>query len=108
LITFIVANILILSCEESLPSREATPVQLFNTIFQPDDGKTSKTFTRDPANINLPHPPPIIFNLQLINITDETLQGLADSIDGTFEIWLNGDQSFGQTFLLSRLKNCIK
>lgn len=102
IIIFIAYNILVLSCEESLPTREETPVQLFETIFQSADGKTSKTFTRDPINIHTAHPPPIVYHLQLINRTDETLQGLADSINGTFEIWLAGDPSIGQTFLLSR------
>ena len=102
IIIFIALNILVLSCEEFLPSREETPVQLFETIFQSADGKSSKTFTRDPVNIHTPHPPPIEYHLQLINRTDETLQGLADSINGSIEVWLDGDPSVGQTFLLSR------
>ena len=102
LFSFFTLTVLSMSCEESLPTREATPVQLFETIFQTTDSGTTFTFTRDPLNISTKHPPPIVYHLQLINIFDETLQGLADSINGTFEIWLEEDPSVGKTFLLSQ------
>ena len=102
LVFFVLANIFMLSCEESLPSREETPVQLFETIFRSADGKANIALTRDPANIHTLHPPPILFQLQLINKTDETLQGLADSINGSLEIWIESEPTVGQTFILSR------
>jgi len=99
---FIAVNILASGCEESLPTREETPVQLFETIFQTADSGTSFTATRDQLNIHTPHPPPIVYKLQLINIFDETLQGLADSINGTLEIWLEEDPTVGKTYILSK------
>ena len=95
-------NTLVLSCEDILPTRDETPVQLFETSFQSNEGKTRITLTRDPINIHTPHPPPIIYQLQLINLTDETLQGLADSISGTFELWLDGEPSISREIMLSR------
>ena len=100
---FFALTVFTVSCEESLPTREEIPVQLFETIFQTADSGTTFTFTRDPVNIHTEHPPPILYQLQLINIFDETLQGLADSINGTFEIWLEEDPTVGKTFALSQI-----
>ena len=102
LFVFFTVTVFTTSCEESLPTREEIPVQIFEAIFQTADSGTTFTATRDPINIHTPHPPPIVYQLQLINIFDETLQGLADSINGSFEIWLDGDPSVGITFLLSQ------
>lgn len=102
IITFIAVNIIASSCEDPLPSRESTPVELFKTNFQTADSDTTFYATRDPVNISTPHPPPIVYQLQVINIFDETLRGLAVSINGTIEIWLEEDLSVGKTFLLSQ------
>ena len=91
-----------LSCEESLPPRDEVPVEVFETLFSTDGGRTSFTATRDPAFINNRHPPPIKFTLRLINIFDETLQDFGGSINGTFDIWLAEDPTVGKTFLLTR------
>lgn len=102
-IAFITISILNLSCEDDLPTREVVPIQLFETIFQTADSGTTFTATRDPINIHTEHPPPIVYQLQLINIFDETLQGVADSINGTFEIWLENEPTVGKTFLISQM-----
>lgn len=103
LFIFFALTVFTVSCEESLPTREKIPVQLFETIFQTADSGTTFTFTRDPVNIHTEHPPPILYQLQLINIFDETLQGLADSINGTLDIWLEEDPTVGKTFALSQI-----
>ena len=91
-----------LSCEESLPPRDEVPVNLFEILFDTVDGRTSYTATRDPDGINGRHPPDIKFTLRFVNTFDETFQGSAFLINGTFDIWLEEDPTVGKTFLLTK------
>jgi len=91
-----------LSCEESLPPRDEVPVNLFEILFGTVHGRTSYTATRDPDGIRGRHPPAIKFTLRLLNTFDETFQGSAFSINGTFDIWLAEDPTVGKTFLLTK------
>ena len=85
-----------------MPSRDEVPVELFEILFETDNDRKSFTATRDPEFINNRHPPPIKFNLRLVNIFDESFQGFASSINGTFEIWLAEDPTVGKTILLTK------
>jgi len=85
-----------------LPSRDEVPVELFEILFEAGGGRTSYTATIDPEFINNRHPPPIEFTLRFVNIFDETIQGSASSINGSFEIWLEEDPAVGKTFLLTK------
>ena len=91
-----------LSCEESLPPRDEVPVNLFEILIGTVDGRTSYTATRDPEGINGRHPPDIKFTLRFVNIFDESFQGSAFLINGTFDIWLAEDPTVGKTFLLTK------
>ena len=91
-----------LSCEESLPPRDEVPVEAFKILFGTVDGRTSYTATRDTEGINGRHPPDIKFTLRFVNIFDESFQGSAFLINGTFDIWLAEDPTVGKTFLLTK------
>ena len=87
-----------LSCDESLPSRDEVAVETFKILLATADGETSyETIPNTGRN-----PQPIRFSLRLLNIFDETFQGSASSINGTFDIWLAEDTTVGKTFLITR------
>ena len=92
-----------ISCEESLPSRNEIPVDLFSTYLSTADGRTSFTITRDPAAFNFPHPAPVRIRFALINIFDETLQGSSENITGSVDIWIANDINLaGNTYVLTK------
>lgn len=98
----LLSGIFWISCEETLPSRNETPVEVFSTFLTTVDGRTSFTATRDPAAITFPHPPPVRIRLGLININDETLQGISGFINGSIDIWISDDINLaGKTYVLS-------
>ena len=87
-----------LSCEESLPSRDEVAVETFKILLGTVDGETSyETIPNTGRN-----PQPIRFSLLLLNIFDETFQGSASSINGTFDIWLADEPKIGKTILLNK------
>ena len=87
-----------LSCDESLPSRDEVAVETFKILLGTVDGETSyETIPNTGRN-----PQPIRFSLLLLNIFDETFQGSASSINGTFDIWLADEPKIGKTILLNK------
>ena len=105
-ITFILLQVFLLlftlGCEETLPSRDEDFPILIETEFSTVNGKTSLAFVREH---NVPHPlNPLDLKLSLrfINTYTETLQGLADSIDGSLDIWLRDEPSFGKRFPINK------
>ena len=92
----------VLSCDESFAPREEVPIEAFEILFSTVSDCTSYTATRDPAMILGRHPPAIKFTLRFVNIFDETFQGSASSINGTFDIWLEEDPTVGKTFLITK------
>ena len=85
-----------------MPPRDEAHVEAFKILFGTVDGRTSYTATRDPDGIRGTHPPAIKFTLRFVNIFDETFQGSASSINGTFDIWLEEDPTVGKTFLITK------
>jgi len=99
----ILSSLIFVSCEESLPTRDETPVDIFSSFLTTVDGRTSFRVTRDPASINEPHPPPVRIRFGVINIFDETLQGTPDIINGSIDIWIANDTNqAGKTYLLTK------
>ena len=90
-----------LGCEESLPTRDQEFIKVFETKFSTIDGKTTLTFQRD-LTTAFPSPPDLKISLRFINISDETLQGFADSIDGFLDIWLRDEPSVGRRFPINK------
>jgi len=91
-----------LGCEESLPTREQEIIKVFETEFSTFDGRTSIPFTRNDTWTVRENPPALKLSLRFINTSDETLQGLADSIDGYLDIWLEIEPSVGKRFPINK------
>ena len=89
-----------LSCEESLPPRDEVAVETFKILLGTVDGETS--YETIPNAVPGGNPQPIRFSLRLLNIFDETFQGSASSINGTFDIWLADEPTVGKTILLNK------
>ena len=102
-ILFSILSIIILTgCEDSLPSRNNIPVDIFTTILTTVDGRTSFQVTRDPAAILTPHPPPVRLQFLVINTFDETFQAPSGIINGSLDLWIAGDENqAGKTYVLT-------
>lgn len=100
---FILSSIFSVSCEETLPTREEIPLNLFSTSFSTVDGRTAFPVTRDPAVITIPHPAPVRLQFLIINTFDETFQGVQDIINGSMDVWIADDiNNGGNIYVLTK------
>ena len=91
-----------IGCDESTPTSEQEFIEVLETEISTVDGRTSLSFTRDVNSTTPQNPPTLKISLRFINISDETLQGLTDSIDGFLDIRLVDEPSVGKRLSINR------
>jgi hypothetical protein len=89
----------LLSCDEELPPYEP-PENVLRAELSLSDSRVDRLVSCGSGNKtwNLD---PIIFQISVINVFDETLQGPANRVSGKLDVWRKDDPDFGKTFLIN-------
>jgi hypothetical protein len=94
----LVCSSMILTCDESLPPYRS-PQNILKAQIGVTDGIINRevncSFGTRIWNLN-----PVPFQINVTNTFDETLQGLANAVYGTMEVWKKDTPGFGKTFTI--------
>jgi len=96
---FFILSLGMLSCDEELPPYEP-PENVLRAELNLSDSRVNRLVSCGSGNRtwNLD---PIVFQINVINVFDETLQGPANGVSGKLEIWRKDDPDFGKTFFIN-------